>query len=154
MSIPGLLFQRSPPGPPPIGQPDSHRKPSEDALFDTPILVIEDEGLIAWMIESVLMEAGFRSITLSADGELALAEARQVHPGLIISDVNLGPGSDGIATVRAIRATAAVPVIFITGYADARMRERLAAELPDAQLLRKPVDGRALIRALMHALGN
>lgn len=110
--------------------------------------------MIAWMIEDVLVEAGFRSVAIAADGERALAAAALRRPGLIVSDVNLGPGADGIDTALRIRAESSVPLIFVTAYSDAALRARLAAELPGAQLLRKPVDPAALLRAVMRALGD
>lgn len=150
----GMMLQGHPPRIPPAGLPGEKGTPSNATIFDTPILVIEDEGLIAWMIESVLMEAGFKIIALASNGAVARTEARKVPPGLIISDVNLGAGDDGISTVRAIQDSARTPVIFVTGYANPRMRERLDAELPHAQLLRKPIDSSALISAAMRALAN
>lgn len=140
-----------PPSPPGTGQ-DNDR---ERALFATPILVVEDESMIAWMIENVLLDAGFTTVEMAATGEDAERLAAADRPGLIISDVNLGRGKDGIAAATAIRsASGLIPLIFVTAYADDRMRQRLAAELPGAQLLRKPVDEAALIRAVMRALAN
>ncbi len=146
-------------GPPPRDPGESPRRPAAHALFATPILIVEDESMIAWMIENVLCDAGFTSVDMAATGEEAEAAAAASRPGLLISDVNLGAGKDGIAAATAIRsasagAAAALPVIFVTAYADPAMRDRVAAALPGAQLLRKPVDQAALLRAVMRALGN
>lgn len=155
MSIQGFLLHSDPPGRPPhfpgAAEPG---QPLPGTVFDTPILVVEDETMIAWMIENVLEDAGFTSIAIAANAAAAREEARRQAPGLIVSDVNLGHGEDGIATARAISAAALVPVVFVTGYADSRMRERLKRELPRAQLLRKPVDSVALVRAVMRALAS
>ena len=128
---------------------------SDRDLFATPILVVEDESMIAWMLENVLLDAGFTTVELASTGEDAEQIAATDRPELIISDVNLGRGKDGIAAARAIRAAhGPVPLIFVTAYADDAIRERLAAELPGAQLLRKPVDEATLVRAVMRALAN
>ena len=144
------------PGKPPSSPPAVGRNNDrERALLATPILVVEDEAMIAWMIENVLLDAGFTTVEMAATGEDAERLAAADRPGLIISDVNLGRGKDGIAAASAIRAASgAVPLIFVTAYADDKMRDRLATELPGAQLLRKPVDEAALIRAVMRALAN
>lgn len=155
MSTNGLLLHSDPPGPPPqfpgAYRPEGSRP---EAPFDTPILVVEDEAMIAWMIENVLEDAGFTNVVIAANGAAARGEAQLKAPGLIVSDVNLGAGEDGIATARAICEAGPVPVIFVTGYADVRMRQRLERELPSAQLLRKPVDSAALVRAVMRALSS
>lgn len=144
--------------PPPLGD-NSPRRPAAEALFATPILIVEDESMIAWMIENVLLDAGFTSVDMAATGEEAEAAAALSRPGLLVSDVNLGAGKDGITTATAIRGAsssggAALPVIFVTAYADPAMRERVAAAHPGAQLLRKPVDEAALLRAVMRALAH
>lgn len=124
-------------------------------VFATPILVVEDESMIAWMLEDVLLEAGFTSIELASTGEDAEQSAASDRPGLIISDVNLGRGKDGIAAARVIRDDIGpIPRIFVTAYADDAIRDRLAVELPGAQLLRKPVVAAALIGAVMRALAH
>lgn len=123
-------------------------------MFATPILVIEDESMIAWMIANVLEEAGFASVAVAANGRQALTEARTRAPGLLVSDVNLGAGIDGVETALAICAAQPAPIIFVTGYADDSMRQRIADTLPRAQILRKPVDPGALTRAVLRALAN
>jgi len=131
--------------------------PDDDAtmdLFATPILVIEDEAIIAWLIEETLLEAGFRTVAISATGDQAVAMAARRAPGIIVSDVNLGPGIDGVEAIRAIRAGRAIPAIFVTGFANDTMTARLEREMPGAKLLRKPVDGVELVRCVMRLLAN
>ena len=137
----------------PSTPPDDGSNP-DVTLFATPILVVEDESMIAWMIANVLEEAGFVSVAVAANGRQALNEARTRAPGLLVSDVNLGAGIDGVETALAICAAQPAPVIFVTGYADDSMRQRINDTLPRAQILRKPVDPAALTRAVLRALAN
>ncbi|MCA1653885.1 MAG: response regulator [Sphingomicrobium sp.] len=158
--LPALRFHPDTPPFTPDSAGDSPDPTRRTTLFSTPILIVEDESMIAWMIEDILLAAGFTAVAMAPDGDSALAEAARTPPGLIVSDVNLGPGADGIATARTIIAaraaagTSSPGVIFITGYADDMMRQRLSAELPAAQLLRKPVEPNALTRAVMRALAS
>lgn len=121
--------------------------------LDTPLLVVEDEAMIAWMVETMLEEMGFGAIAIAPTGDEAIRLAGATPPGLIISDINLGPGLDGIAAAAAIRAVQAGPVIFITGYASAEAHARIRAELPGAAVLRKPVSEMELRAAITRALG-
>lgn len=145
----GGRFHTPPPPPPAYPEDDA---PTD--LLATPILVIEDEAIIAWLIEETLAEAGFRTIGISATGEQALTMAAGRMPGIIVSDVNLGEGIDGVEAVRAIRAGRNIPAIFVTGFASDTMTARLEREMPGAKLLRKPVDGPALVRCVMRLLAN
>ncbi len=123
-------------------------------LFATPILIVEDESMIAWMIVNILEEAGFEAVAVAANGAQALEEARVRAPRLVVSDVNLGKGADGVETALAICKCQPAPVIFVTGYADDSMRQRIADTLPRAQILRKPVDPSALTRAVLRAIAH
>ena len=120
----------------------------------TQILVIEDELMIAWMVESLLEDIGFTSIALAATGEQALEVARGGAPGLIITDVNLGPGMDGIAAASAIQAHSAAPVILTTGYSLDEARSRSVGTIPGVTILRKPVQALELRNAIARVLAG
>lgn len=141
-------------GTPPIGHGVATRPITdlEGVDLDTPLLVIEDEAMIAWMVETMLEEMGFRSIAVAATGDRAIALAGTTPPGLIITDINLGPGLDGIAAAATIRVERPAPVIFITGYAGAEAYARIQGEVPGAALLRKPVLVVELRSAIARAL--
>ena len=76
-------------------------------------LIIEDEFLTAATIEFVLRDCGFDSFDFATSSGVAIAAARSRRPDLVTADIQLEPGS-GIDAVRAICATAPVPVIYIT----------------------------------------
>lgn len=141
-------------GPPPPKPTSGSPNPAKDALAATPVLIVEDEAMIAWMIEDLLAEAGFTAIRMASTGEQAERLAAAGQPRLLITDINLGAGKDGIAAAAAIRGQARLPVIFVTAYADDATRKRIADTIPGAQLLRKPIDAPTLIRAVDRALGN
>ena len=105
----------------------------------TAILVVEDSAMIAWTVESFLGQMGFTNIAMASTGEEAVALARSAPPGLIVSDINLGAGADGIDTAIAITSDGHIPVLFVSAYADDAVRQRIASHLPLAGLLCKPV---------------
>lgn len=133
----------------PPDMPQADAEALSRALLVQPVLVIEDEAMIAWTLESLLEEMGFASITIAARGEDAIAAAAQVQPGLIVSDINLGSRAmDGIAATTAICRTHMVPVLFITGHAGADETARIGQDLPDAMVIRKPISFADLKRAI------
>ena len=109
--------------------------------------------MIAWMIESLLKDMGFASVAIAGTGQQAILLAEDMPPGLIVTDINLGTGIDGIAAAAAIRTARAVPVIFITGHASEEAHARIESDVPGAAVLRKPVLEAELRTAVAQALG-
>jgi CheY-like chemotaxis protein len=105
-------------------------------------LIIEDEPLIALLIEDQLRALGYRSVDFAVTEADAVAAAGRRCPDLITSDVRLAAGC-GIAAVEAICGERKVPVVFIT--ANVRdVRRRMA----DAVVVPKPFVVADLSRAL------
>jgi CheY-like chemotaxis protein len=95
-------------------------------------LIIEDEPVIAMMIEDILRENGYTTFGFAASAPEAVEAARTRCPDLITSDVALKPGN-GIDAVEEICSAGARPAIFVTSD-DAEVRRRL----PGHPVLRKP----------------
>ncbi|MEA1015610.1 response regulator [Sphingomonas sp. LY54] len=95
-------------------------------------LIIEDEPVIAMMIEEILRENGYTSFGFAVSAAEAVEVARAHCPDLITSDVALKPGN-GIDAIVEICGTKALPVIFVTSN-DAEVRRRLPRHL----VVRKP----------------
>jgi CheY-like chemotaxis protein len=93
-------------------------------------LVIEDEPLIAMLIEEELRDLGYLSIEIASTQEQAIALAAQHCPDLITADDKLASGS-GIEAVKAICESQAIAVVFITG-------NSLELGIPDVVSLAKP----------------
>ena len=123
------------------------------ALARLPVLVIEDEAMIAWMLESLLEEMGFEEITLASNAIEAAAAADRRTPELVISDINLGPGADGIEAVCAIRHTCSPAVVFVSAYIDGNARSRISEQIVSARILAKPLSADALAAVIRDALG-
>lgn len=106
------------------------------------VLVIEDEPLIAMLIEDILEEAGATSFCFSATEDDAVMLARERTPAIITSDVRLLEGSGPRAIERIREQVGDVPVIFLT----ATPEECGSCDLGHV-ILRKPVSHGQLMRA-------
>ncbi len=144
------LATDDPPGGP--GDVSDSKGEASPIHLATRILIIEDEVMIAWMVESLLLDMGFSDILIASDADQAASVAASSPPGLIVSDINLGRGPDGIEAAISINRAGQAPVIFVTAYADAAARQRITAAFPQAQLLRKPVERQALVASVQRAL--
>jgi len=99
------------------------------------VLVVEDEPNIADLVDLYLSREGFR-VLKKATGEDGLAAIRDHRPRLVVLDVGL-PDIDGLEVCRRIRATSALPVIFLTARAD-EIDRVLGLELGADDYLTKP----------------
>ena len=85
-------------------------------------LIIEDDSLIALLIEDMLREVGYTSFAFAVSADGAVAAAAERRPDLITADVRLEPGS-GIDAVDRIREEQEIPVVFVTA-TSSEVRER------------------------------
>ena len=86
------------------------------------ILVVEDENKIADLIRRGLIYEGYQA-HIAPDGLLALNQARDTPPDLVILDIML-PGLDGLEVCRRLRAASDVPILMLT--ARDAVRDRVA----------------------------
>lgn len=98
------------------------------------VLLVEDEALVAMMIQESLTEFGFHVIGPVCTVSEAEAVARNDRPDVAVLDINLGDGM--IYSVAEILAVRGVPFVFVTGY-DAESVDSRFSEIP---ILQKPID--------------
>lgn len=103
------------------------------------ILIAEDMLLAAWHLESLVHDLNFQLCGLAADGKEAVERANALIPNLLLVDINLGKGIDGIESARRIRETIDTAVVFVTAYNDAASLARIRQAFPTAPVLTKPV---------------
>ncbi|MBO1361003.1 response regulator [Acetobacter sacchari] len=82
----------------------------------TSILIVEDEPIIAMDIEDIVARCGHTIAGVAHTQAEAVTLAKSTKPGLILADINLGEGGDGMAAVAEIMQSMDVPVIFVTAY--------------------------------------
>jgi signal transduction histidine kinase/CheY-like chemotaxis protein len=114
------------------------------------VLVVDDDPASRDLLERYLTRQGFR-IALAANGDEALATARQVRPDAITLDV-LMPGKDGWSVLSALKAEpelARIPVVMISILDDKSVGYALGA----AAYLTKPVDRDRLVATLANLAG-
>ncbi|NHO33054.1 PhyR family response regulator anti-anti-sigma factor [Acetobacter fallax] len=86
------------------------------SVSQTSILIIEDEPIIAMDIEDLVLRCGHTVAGVAHTQAEAVDLAKKTHPGLILADINLGDGGNGMDAVAEIMQSMTVPVIFVTAY--------------------------------------
>lgn len=87
--------------------------------ISTNVLIIEDEFLIAAHLEQIILSMGHQIVAKAATQKNAVQAAKNKPVGLILADIKLADGSNGIDAVNELLETFSIPVIFITAYPDA-----------------------------------
>ncbi len=117
------------------------------------LLIVEDEGLVALDLESRLQRLGYSVVGIAETGARAMAIARDKQPDLVLMDIHLASGSDGITAAREIHEALGLPVVFLTAYADSVTLDRAAMAVPFGYLV-KPFEERSLASTLKMALAR
>ncbi|HEX2694811.1 MAG TPA: diguanylate cyclase [Acidobacteriota bacterium] len=115
------------------------------------ILVVEDERLVAKHIENMVRGLGYEVAGVAATGEDAVRIALGILPDLVLMDIMLRGDMDGIAASEQIWDKAAIPIVYLTAYADEATLERAKVTDPFGYLL-KPFEERELFTAIEMAL--
>ncbi|NEJ73414.1 response regulator [Rhizobium phaseoli] len=110
------------------------------------VLIVEDEGLVALMIEDMLQDLGCEVIASVARVSEASGIAATAEINLAVLDINLaGQPSFPVAEILRDRG---VPFIFSTGYG----REGLPHQFTGSPVLGKPFSASDLQRTMAKAL--
>jgi DNA-binding response OmpR family regulator len=110
------------------------------------VLVIEDEALVAMMIEDVLAELGHEVVAIAGRLNVALELANQLPIDFAVLDLNLnGERTDPVAASLRSRG---IPFLFATGYGTAGVNEMWSG----VPVVQKPFQPRELSTAIAAAL--
>jgi two-component system NarL family response regulator len=67
------------------------------------VLLVDDHSLFLEGLRNLLVSEGIQVVGLAHDGLEALAQARRLHPGVILMDIQM-PRCNGVAATRLIKA--------------------------------------------------
>lgn len=114
-------------------------------------LVVEDEMLVAMMLDDLLTDFGYEVVATTPSGERAIELALKERPDVVLMDVALSGGLSGIQAAHAIRAEHDCAIIFLTAYDDAGMLDKMR-RVAGAMIIRKPLTEEVLKRTLSEVL--
>jgi two-component system, OmpR family, response regulator RstA len=116
---------------------------------DRPILLVEDDEVLADMVQNYLASHGFE-VQLEARGDRAVVRIKDENPLLVILDLGL-PGLDGFEVCKQVREQYNGFILVMTAQGD-EVDEVACLEIGADDFLAKPVKPRVLlahIRALL-----
>jgi CheY-like chemotaxis protein len=121
---------------------------SSNGLAGRRVLLIEDEALVAMLIEDVLSDLGCEVAGSASRFQAAMEKAKSLDFDVAILDVNLN-GQRTIPIAQAL-VDRGKPFMFATGYG----ATGLPAQMQGVPVLHKPFQQRDLEQALHAALGT
>jgi FixJ family two-component response regulator len=116
------------------------------------ISIIDDDESVRAATTSLVRSVGFDASTFASAEEFLRSPALR-HTACLISDVQM-PGMSGLELQIAMTAqNIHAPIILITAFPDPRIREK-ALNAGAICFLKKPFDGRALLKCIERALAR
>src|SRR6516162_8425721 len=113
------------------------------------IAVIDDDHNILTSVSMTLEAEGYRTVTY-ADGHLALHSFQSDPPDLAILDIKM-PRLDGVETLRRLRESSDLPVIFLTSKAE-EIDELFGLKMGADDFVRKPFSRALLLERIKAVL--
>ena len=111
------------------------------------VLVVEDEVVIAESVRRALTDMSYSVVPLAMSGEEAISIATNTRPDVVLMDIRLGDGMDGIEAAQKIWTQLDIPVIYLTAYADDETLKRAKITEPFGYIL-KPYEAKELHAAI------
>ena len=118
---------------------------------DRPILIVEDDFLIALDMEAGLSAAGFSLAGPATSADEAISLALAIKPALALMDIRLLGRRDGIDAALELYRDLGIRCIFTTAHGDRDVRLRAEPARP-LGWLQKPYSIPTLIEAVRHGL--
>ncbi len=120
------------------------------------VLLVEDDASVRELTRSQLVALGYRVVEASEGQEAVdLCSYPDMRPGLILADIILRGGMDGVETVERIRKLYPdVAVVFMSGRKPDEEKLSRLSRLGASDILSKPFRKRDLAAALHHTLSR
>ena len=102
-------------------------------------LIVDDELMVAIGLKADMQALGFDVCDLATNRQEAFRLAMSDQPDVVLMDVCLEGGREGIEVARRLREVCDAAIIFVTGYTDPATIKRIHERVPGASVLPKPV---------------
>jgi signal transduction histidine kinase len=122
-------------------------------MTNAKILVVEDERIVALHLKQQLTRLGYQVVAVVASGEHALRQVTESPPDVVLMDIHIEGGIDGVETAKLIPPELQIPVIYLTAFSDDDTLRRARDTTPYGYLL-KPFTERELQATIQMVLAR
>ena len=107
-----------------------------DPASEPRALIIEDEILIAEELKERLSRLGYSVIGAVDSADEGIAIATRELPDVVLMDIRLKGGKDGVQAAYEIRQQVDLPIVYVTAYSDQLTVERVKRTEHDGFVLK------------------
>jgi len=100
------------------------------AMQNKRILIVDDSPTTGNLIKLHVTNLGYDVAAIVGTADAALKEVNKSRPDLVLMDINLGEGMNGIEAADIIMSRHHIPVIYVTSYSDDRTLDAAKKSLP------------------------
>lgn len=116
------------------------------------VLIVEDCHIQSTVVKKMLESDNFGVTAVCRSGEEVLEQLKIEVPDIILMDIFINGNLNGIETMRLVRETHSMPVIFITALTKSELHDEALSMAP-SDLLTKPISKADLVNSI-HKLLN
>lgn len=117
------------------------------------VYIIEDMAANRLSLELLIEDHDMEVIGSAASGEVAVEQLSDLTPDILLVDINLGSGINGLQVVERVRESMSVAVVFLTAYGDKATLEKVR-ELDADGYVMKPYNAPTLLTTIDIALSR
>ncbi|RLA79108.1 MAG: DNA-binding response regulator [Epsilonproteobacteria bacterium] len=96
----------------------------------TKILIVEDEPIVALELKTEVEKLNIEVTGMVHTQKKVLLSIEKNEPDIILMDVKLGKGNDGINIAKEIQKTKNIPILYVTAFSDDNTMERAFSTNP------------------------
>jgi DNA-binding LytR/AlgR family response regulator len=117
------------------------------------VLIIEDNPLTSLDLKEIIQSQGMIVTKIAKNNSEALEAIQTTQPDILLVDINLHGGDDGVELVEMLSQKQKWPVVYLTANSDRETLNRALKTNP-ASFLTKPYDDKDVVIALELAFNN
>lgn len=112
------------------------------------VLLVDDDQLIRFVHQMFIERAGHEVVGVAEEETQAVRMALELKPDVVVMDIRLEDGTNGISAMRTIQQTLNIPAIYISGNSDNKTIEDAEKTIMKAFLV-KPVTRDEIAKAIV-----
>lgn len=117
------------------------------------VYIVEDIAISRMSLETMLEENNYEVSGSAATAEIAWKELQQKPTDLILLDINLAGGKNGVWLAQQVRKHLSIPIVYLTAYGDQQTLKEVLDTKPNGYLM-KPYQEPTLLTTINIALHN
>lgn len=115
------------------------------------VLIVEDNPIHQEHMYIVLQDSFCEIVSIVSNSNDVIPTLLRTQPDVVLMDIDLGEGNDGIELTRKINALRPTPIIFTTVRTDSETIRKAISELPVSYLI-KPINKENILAAIELAI--